>query len=91
MSNRSESNYESVAFFENRNNIVTEWRMLVKLGLLRIKQECLNEILNIRSKLFSQNDRVLGVLLRGTDYVANRPVSYAPEFAASTVIQKLKE
>lgn len=47
--------YESVAFFENRNNIVTEWRMLVKLGLLRIKQDCLNEILNIRSKLFSQN------------------------------------
>ena len=31
--------YEVMSFYENRNNIMTEWRMLVKLGLLRIKPE----------------------------------------------------
>lgn len=50
-----------------------EWKMLVTLGLLRIKDELRREILDIQKKLFSVNDRVLGVLLRGTDYIAKRP------------------
>ena len=87
--------YEVMPFYENRNDILTEWRMLVKLGLLKIKSERLKEIAAVRQKLFAPNDRVLGVLLRGTDYVAKRP-QYHPippplEFAASTVVDKLQE
>jgi len=62
-----------IAFFENRDNVLTEWRMLVKMGLLKVKPALLQEILSVRQKLFASKDRVLGVLLRGTDYVARRP------------------
>ena len=65
--------HEDMSFYENKNNALTEWRMLVKLGLLKIKSERLAEIAATREKLFSPKDRVLGVLLRGTDYVAKRP------------------
>ena len=64
--------YDSMAFFENRGSILTEWRMLVKLGLLKIKPAIMQEIAAVRQKLFAPNDRVLGVLLRGTDYVTRR-------------------
>lgn len=60
-------------FYENRDNSLTEWRMLRKLGLLKVKPALITEISAVRQKLFAPNDRVLGVLLRGTDYVAKRP------------------
>ena len=68
--------YESMPLLENRNGLLTEWRMLVKLGLLKVKPALLQEIVAVRQKLFAPTDRVLGVLLRGTDYVANRPHSH---------------
>ena len=63
----------SMSFYENKNNNLTEWRMLVKWGLLKIKPALLQEIYAVRQKLFAPNDRVLAVLLRGTDYIAGRP------------------
>jgi len=85
----------SMAFHENKNDVLTEWRMLVKLGLLKIKPALYEEIMETRQKLFSPTDRVLGVILRGTDYVSIRPKGHpiAPplEFAASVVNAKLKE
>jgi len=59
--------------FEEKDSMLTEWRMLIKKGLLTIKSDIMREVLSIREKLFLQNDRVLGVKLRGTDYVANKP------------------
>ena len=83
----------SMDYFENKNNILTEWRMLVKLGLLKVKPALLQDIVAVRKKLFAPNDRVLGVHLRGTDYVAKRPHGHAipppTEFAASIVVEKL--
>ncbi len=55
------------------NDFLTEWRMLVKLGLLKIKPALLQEIVAVRQKLFAPTDRVLGVHLRGTDYTTMRP------------------
>ena len=63
----------NMSFYENKNDILTESRMLIKLGLLKIKSALMEEILSVRKKLFAPNDRVLGVLLRGTDYVSKRP------------------
>lgn len=68
--------YESMAFFENRDNVLTEWRMLVKLGLLKIKPALAAEISAVRQKLFAPNEKILGVLLRGTDYVQMRPYGH---------------
>ena len=62
-----------MGLFENRDNVLTEWSMLLKLGLLKVKPALMEEIAAVRQKLFAPNDRVLGVLLRGTDYVAKRP------------------
>lgn len=81
-------------FFENRNNVMSEWRMLVKLGLLKVKPALMEEIVAVQKKLFAPNDRVLGVLLRGTDYVAKRPHDHPTppmEFAASIVVEKIQQ
>ena len=84
-----------MAFFENRNGILTEWKTLVKTGLLKIKPKRLEEISLVREKIFSPTDRVLGVLLRGTDYVAEKPkwhpIPPPVEFAASISKIKLRE
>ena len=87
--------YETMALLENQNGLLTEWRMLRKFGLLKVKQEIQEESLMIRNKLFKPEDRVLGVHLRGTDYTSNKPFGHpiAPplELAASTVVAKLKK
>ena len=69
----SPSNYD---FFNNKNGILTEWRMLVKLGLLKIKSQIQKEIDDTYNKLFAPTDRILGVSLRGTDYIALRPYGH---------------
>jgi len=85
----------SMRLLEKTNNALLEWQMLVKLGLLKVKSELMEEILTIREKLFSPTDRVIGLHLRGTDYlvrqIKNRPIPPPNEFAAVTVRAKLKE
>ena len=71
--NRGYPPYTSTSFYDRQSLIMTEWRMLVKLGLLKVKDSLMQEIMAVRGKLFAPTDRVLGVLLRGTDYVANKP------------------
>ena len=45
--------YETMEFLENKNGVLTEWRMLVKLGLLKVKPALTKEILSLHKKLFS--------------------------------------
>ena len=86
---------DSMPLLENRDGILTEWRMLLKLGLLKIKPAIMADIMEVRKKLFAPNDRVLGVLLRGTDYVTrrlhNHPIPPPLEYSASIVVTKLQE
>ena len=74
--------------------ILMEWQMLVKLGLIKVKAELMEEILAIRQKLFSPNDRVLGIKLRGTDYTSLKlkyhPIQPPIELASRTSFEKLK-
>lgn len=65
--------YFGMKFFKNSDNMLTEWQMLVKLGLLKLKLERAQEILEVREKLFAPRERILGVLLRGTDYIVQKP------------------
>lgn len=87
--------FMDMAFFENKNYILTERRMLVKWNLLKVKPALMEEIAAMRQKLFAPNDRVLGVLLRGTDYLVRRmrdhPIPPPIEFAASIVAEKLRD
>lgn len=85
----------TMRFFENKNNVLTEWRTLVKFGLLKVKPALVKEASAIRDKLFTKTDRVLGVKLRGTDYLANKPKWYpippTAEFATNVILSKLTE
>ncbi|MBQ6296943.1 MAG: hypothetical protein IJK81_04535 [Selenomonadaceae bacterium] len=82
--------------FENRNHDdLIKYLRLINSGLLMVKPAIMKEILSMREKLFSKNDRVLGVKLRGTDYVAFKPKwHFTPphiSLAVDTVRTKLKE
>lgn len=85
----------SLKMLEKKSDALTEWRMLVKLGLLSVKPELMQEVTATWQKLFSREDRVLGVILRGTDYIARkikgRPIPPPFDFAKSIVNEKLKE
>ena len=87
--------WNKIKFYEAQDTVTEEWRMLVKLGLLKVKPERMKEISALRQKLFAPNDRVLGVHLRGTDYLTgrgfNHPIPPPIEFALSTVVAKLQE
>lgn len=87
--------YEYMSLLENKDSLLTEWRMLVKFGLLKVKPERLKEIATVQENLFSPKDRVLGVLLRGTDYVEKKPRDHPIpppiELAVSTIIFKMNE
>lgn len=62
----------ALKFLNDKDGILTEWRMLVKLGLLKIKPQLQKEIDNTYNALFAPGDRVLGVKLRGTDAFSQR-------------------
>ena len=87
--------WESMALLENCNNVLTEWRMLRKFGLLKVKDSLMAEIAAVREKLFAPNDRLLGVHLRGTDYTGLKPFGHCiqppVEHAINTVYKKLQE
>ncbi len=86
--------FNGVAIYESKE-YQAPWRMLVKKGFLRVKKDLQKEIIAIREKLFAPTDRVLGVKLRGTDYVVkkpkNHPIPPSMSLAKSTVAEKLKE
>lgn len=79
--------------FEDSKSL-TEWKKLVKKDLLKVKPALMKEIFAIREKLFAPNDRVLGVLLRGTDYVVNKPkwhpIPPPVEYARNVILEKIR-
>ncbi len=79
--------------FEDSKSL-TEWKKLVKKDLLKVKPALMKEIFAIREKLFAPNDRVLGVLLRGTDYVVNKPkwhpIPPPVEYARDVILEKIR-
>ncbi|MBR4151647.1 MAG: hypothetical protein IKT98_01660 [Selenomonadaceae bacterium] len=84
-----------VEFLSNKNNALTKWHMLIKKGLLAVKPELMKEILQTKERLFSPDDKVLGVILRGTDYILRQleghPIPPSVELAESTIADKIKE
>ena len=75
-----------------KNDELVEWRMLFKLGLMAIKPELLKEFSAMREKIFSLDDIVLGVLLRGgTDKkIKGRPIAPPAEFAVNAVNERFQ-
>ena len=85
----------SIKMLTKVNYELAEWSMLIKMGFIKIKPELMEEIWTIREKLFPPEERILGVLLRGTDYlvrkIKGRPIPPPIEFAESTIKNLLKK
>ena len=84
----------SMNFLQKKNDALVEWRMLLKLGLIKMKPELSKEIAAIREKIFSPGGTTLGVLLRAgapDQKVKGQPIPPPVEFAANTIADKFKE
>ncbi len=64
--------------------------MLVRLGFFRIQPTIYQSIINEYNRLISKSDRVLGVLVRGTDYVALQPKYHPIQPPVDVVIDATK-
>ena len=80
-----------IDFYYNVNNDLLEWRMLVKLGLFRIQPKILEDIMAEYNQLITKEDRVLGVLARGTDYTAQHPEDHPVQPSVDVIINTVKE
>ena len=73
------------------NNILRNFWNIIANNYLTIKKEIINEMDNIRTNLFKGSDNVLGVLLRGTDYIAKKPKYHPKQPDAEMVLKDIKE
>lgn len=86
--------YATDRVFDDKDYLAM-WRTLVKKGFLKVKDNLMQEIMAVRGKLFAPTDRVLGVLLRGTDYSVKKPNDHPipppNEFAVKVIVEKIRE
>ena len=66
--------YEIHDIYKNKASLDFYHNLSIKY--LSIKNEIIKEANNIRKKLFNNSNNILGVLARGTDYIALRPKSH---------------
>ena len=81
---------DNMDFYNNVNNQLLEWRGYVK-KYLHIKSNILADIDREFNALVSPNDRVLGIEIRGTDYVAKRPPNHPIQPDLDDMIIKARE
>ena len=85
----------SMNLSQKKNEELTEWRMLIKMGFLTVKPQLKEEILAMREEIFSLEDNILGVLLRGRDYsdkkIKGQPIPPPVEFARNKAREKFDE
>lgn len=80
---------DDLDFFNNKDGKLEYWRKLAH-QYIRINPTVLKHINDEYRQLFSENDRVLGVLVRGTDYIAKKPYIHPVQPQPSEVIEKCK-
>ncbi len=84
----------SMKLLQKKNDDMVEWRMLVKLGLLKMKPKLTKEIESLQEEIFLPEEITLGVLLCGTDSnkkAKGQPIPPPAEFAVNTVSEKFRE
>ena len=59
------------------NNIMWNYHHKIQEKYMSVKQKIYNEAENIWYKLFGNSKNVLGILIRGTDYIALKPFGHA--------------
>lgn len=76
---------DSMEFFNNSDGLQDEWRIIARNYMI-IRDDIKSEADEFSTKLF-KGKRVLGVALRGTDYVALRPHGHPIQPPVDTVIK----
>ena len=74
----------------NKKFLLTFWHD-VALKYIPIKNEILNESNKIRKKLFHKSNNVLGILIRGTDYISMKPKGHPIQPNPKIVIKDVKK
>ena len=59
------------------NNIMWDYHHKIQEKYMSVKKKIYNEAKNIWYKLFGNSKNVLGILIRGTDYIALKPFGHA--------------
>lgn len=84
------SPYDGMAFLEDRYGEKTYWRRFTH-QYIRMQKEVRDHVEQEYAKLIQPEDRVLGVLCRGTDYVRMKPAGHAIQPQPEQVIEKTLE
>ena len=79
-------------YFEDISKYKSEFLKYYKtFDLIKFNQETQKYLDDIYAKTIGNETEVLGIILRGTDYTANRPAHHKIQPAADVVIKKAKE
>ena len=81
---------ETMSFFNNINGQRDYWKNLCR-KYIKLNQKTEQHIDQVYSKLINKNDRVLGVLCRGTDYIALQPKGHPKQPQISDIINRVNE
>lgn len=79
--------YAGAAFFDDRYGEKSFWRDYAKKHLL-IKDSIRNQVENWYRTVFANEDRVLGILCRGTDYLRLRPTGHPIQPSVEMMLDK---
>lgn len=74
-----------------KNNLLLGFWHNVALKYIPIKKKIIDESTKYRKKLFNNSNNVLGVLIRGTDYISMRPKGHPIQPNPNIVIKDIKK
>ncbi len=81
---------DDMGFFTDRDGRMSKWREFTH-KYIHLKKNIYNDIEEEWNGLVKEGDKVLGVMVRGTDYVAEKPYGHPVQPDVLDVIQKAGE
>lgn len=80
----------SMDFFNNKDGILDMWRSYVN-KYIHIQENIIINANNRWDNLFAKDEKVLGIFIRGTDYVKMKPKDHPVQPSVEQVIVKINE
>ena len=79
-----------LSYYIFNNNILIHYWHNIATNYIPIKNLIINEANNIIYELFKGSNNILGILIRGTDYIARRPSKHPITPNVEMVIEDIK-
>ena len=73
-----------------KNKVILQFWHNLALKYIPLKSTIIKEAEKVRNKLFNKSKNVLGVLIRGTDYISNKPKGHPIQPDPNIVIKDIK-